>query len=156
MKLARVLPFTWLTIATESLPGCNSRIMTRPLRIQSATSGLCGYGGYVMSRGHGYVGTYRLVAWLHAPLFSPLQKRESNGASFLYWLDWKSKRLRVSADNCPNGSRAKAAKFHINPCNFVAFLPNRTNSLFWVTFEDLLFCHFPPPNTSIRGWDSQI
>ena len=31
-----------------------------------------------------------------------------------------------------------------------------TNSLFWVIFEELTFCHFPPPNTSIRGKDSQI
>ena len=34
--------------------------------------------------------------------------------------------------------------------------PIHTNSLFWVTFEELQFCHFPPPNTSIRGRDSQI
>ena len=25
-----------------------------------------------------------------------------------------------------------------------------------MTFEELQFCHFPPPNTSIRGKDSQI
>ena len=34
--------------------------------------------------------------------------------------------------------------------------PIHTNSLFWVTFEELSFCHFLPPNTSIRGQDSQI
>ena len=34
--------------------------------------------------------------------------------------------------------------------------PIHTNSLFWVTFEKLSFCHFLPPNTSIRGKDSQI
>ena len=35
--------------------------------------------------------------------------------------------------------------------------PIHTNSLFWVIFEELpLFCHFPPPITSIRGKDSQI
>ena len=34
--------------------------------------------------------------------------------------------------------------------------PIHTNSLFWMTFEELQFCHFPPPNTSIRGKDSQI
>ena len=34
--------------------------------------------------------------------------------------------------------------------------PIHTNSLFWVTFEELSFCHFLPPNTSIRGKDSQI
>ena len=28
--------------------------------------------------------------------------------------------------------------------------PIHTNSLFWVIFEKLPFCHFPPPNTSIR------
>ena len=31
-----------------------------------------------------------------------------------------------------------------------------TNSLFWLTFVELPFCHFPPPNNSIRGKDSQI
>ena len=34
--------------------------------------------------------------------------------------------------------------------------PIHTNSLFLVTFEELSFCHFPTPNTSIRGKDSQI
>ena len=34
--------------------------------------------------------------------------------------------------------------------------PIHTNSLFWVIFEELPFCHFPPPNTSILGKDSQI
>ena len=34
--------------------------------------------------------------------------------------------------------------------------PVHTSSLFWVIFEELPFCHFPPPNTSIRGKDSQI
>ena len=34
--------------------------------------------------------------------------------------------------------------------------PIHTNSLFWLIFELLQFCHFPPPNTSIRGKDSQI
>ena len=34
--------------------------------------------------------------------------------------------------------------------------PIHTNSLFWVTFEELSFCHFLPPNTSIRDKDSQI
>ena len=34
--------------------------------------------------------------------------------------------------------------------------PIHTNSLFWVTFEELPFCHFPPLNTCIRGKDSQI
>ena len=29
--------------------------------------------------------------------------------------------------------------------------PIHTNSLFWVIFEELPFCHFRPPNTSIRG-----
>ena len=33
--------------------------------------------------------------------------------------------------------------------------PIHTNSLFWVIFEELPFCHFPPPNTSIRGKDFQ-
>ena len=33
--------------------------------------------------------------------------------------------------------------------------PIHTNPLFWVTFEELSFCHFLPPNTSIRGKDSQ-
>ena len=34
--------------------------------------------------------------------------------------------------------------------------PVHTNSLFWVIFEELPFCHFPPPNNYIRGADSQI
>ena len=34
--------------------------------------------------------------------------------------------------------------------------PIHTNSLFWVTFEELPFCNFPPPKTSICGKDSQI
>ena len=34
--------------------------------------------------------------------------------------------------------------------------PTHTNSLFWVTFVELPFCHFPPVNNSIRGKDSQI
>ena len=34
--------------------------------------------------------------------------------------------------------------------------PIHTNSLFWVIFVELPFCHFPPPNTSIRGKDSKI
>ena len=33
--------------------------------------------------------------------------------------------------------------------------PIHTNSLFWVIFVELPFCHFPPPNTSIRGKDSK-
>ena len=31
-----------------------------------------------------------------------------------------------------------------------------TNSLFWVIFVELPFCHFRPPNTSIRGKDSKL
>ena len=34
--------------------------------------------------------------------------------------------------------------------------PIHTNSLFWVIFEELPFGYFPPPNTSLRGKDSQI
>ena len=34
--------------------------------------------------------------------------------------------------------------------------PIHTNSLFWVIFEELPFCHFLPPNTSTSGKDSQI
>ena len=34
--------------------------------------------------------------------------------------------------------------------------PIHTNSLFWVIFVELPFCHFPPPNTSIRDKDSNI
>ena len=34
--------------------------------------------------------------------------------------------------------------------------PIHTNSLIWVIFVELLFCNFPPPNTSIRGKDSKI
>ena len=34
--------------------------------------------------------------------------------------------------------------------------PIHTNSLFWVTFVELPFCHFAPPNNSFRGKDSQL
>ena len=34
--------------------------------------------------------------------------------------------------------------------------PIHTNSLIWVIFVELPFCHFPPPNTFIRGQDSKI
>ena len=34
--------------------------------------------------------------------------------------------------------------------------PIHTDSLFWVIFVELPFCHFPPSNTSIRGKDSEI
>ena len=40
--------------------------------------------------------------------------------------------------------------------SFWAVYPIHTNSLFWVIFVELPFCHFPPPNTSIRGKDSKI
>ena len=61
-------------------------------------------------------------------------------------------------ENCANGNLAKVAKFHTNLYNFLACLPNphKLNSLFSVIFVKLLFCHFPPPNTSIRGKDSKI
>ena len=34
--------------------------------------------------------------------------------------------------------------------------PIHTNSLSWVIFVELPFCHFPPPNSSIRGKDSKM
>ena len=34
--------------------------------------------------------------------------------------------------------------------------PIHTNSLFWVIFEELPFCHFPSLNTSIRFEDSNL
>ena len=34
--------------------------------------------------------------------------------------------------------------------------PIHTNSLYQVIFVELPFCHFPPPNTSTRGKDSNI
>ena len=46
------------------------------------------------------------------------------------------------------------AKFHPNPCNLWPVYSIHTNSLFWVIFEELTFCHFPLPNTSICGRDS--
>ena len=39
---------------------------------------------------------------------------------------------------------------------FWSVYPIHTNSLFWVIFVELPFCHFSPPNTSIRGKDSKI
>ena len=49
-----------------------------------------------------------------------------------------------STENCPNGSLAKVAKFHTNPYNFMACLPNQYKL-------SILGDIFPPPNTSIRG-----
>ena len=40
--------------------------------------------------------------------------------------------------------------------SFWPVYPIHTNSLFWVKFVELPFCHFPPPNTSIRGKGSKI
>ena len=40
--------------------------------------------------------------------------------------------------------------------SFWPVYPIHTNSLFWVIFVELPFCHFPPPNTSIRGKDSKL
>ena len=62
-----------------------------------------------------------------------------------------------SAENCPNGSLPEVAKFHTNTYNFLAcLLPAiHTNSLFWMIFEELPFCHFPHLNTSVRGKGSQ-
>ena len=57
-----------------------------------------------------------------------------------------------SAENCPNGSLAKVAKFHTNSYHFVV----HTNSRFWVMIEELPMYHFPPPNTSICGKDSNL
>ena len=61
-----------------------------------------------------------------------------------------------SAENCPNGILAKLQ----NSIQILIILwpvyPIHTNSLFWVIFEELPFCHLPRPNTSIRGKDSQI
>ena len=105
-------------------------------------------------------------------LHSPLQKRESTGASFSYRFDWKSKHfiwnldewkatqpsLRVFSENCPNRSLSKVAKFHTNPYNFVACLPKpyKLSILGDIRRATILpFCHFPPPNTSIRGKYSQ-
>ena len=69
---------------------------------------------------------------------SPLQKRERTGTSFLYWLDRKSKHfswnvtewkatqlsLRVFSGKLSKWELAKVAKFHTNPYNFLACLPN--------------------------------
>ena len=62
-------------------------------------------------------------------LNSQLQKRESTGASFLYWLDWKSKhsnwnvnkwkatqpRLRVFGGKLSKWERCKSCKFPYKP-----------------------------------------
>ena len=62
-----------------------------------------------------------------------------------------------SVENCPNGNLAKVAKFHTNPAlltnpyNFLACLPNPYKLSILVIFVELPFCHFHPPNTSIRG-----
>ena len=37
--------------------------------------------------------------------------------------------------------------------SFWPVYPIHTNSLFWVIFVELPFCHLPPPNTCIRGKD---
>ena len=62
-----------------------------------------------------------------------------------------------SVENCPNGNLAKAAKFHTNPYNFLACLPNPCKlSILGDINVELPFCLFSPPNTSIRGKDSKI
>ena len=47
-----------------------------------------------------------------------------------------------------------------NPIQTLIFFwpgyPIHTDSLFWVIFVELPFCHFPLPNTSIRGKDPKI
>ena len=40
--------------------------------------------------------------------------------------------------------------------NFCDLYTQSIQTLFWVIFEELPFCHFPPPNTSLRGKDSKI
>ena len=60
-----------------------------------------------------------------------------------------------SVENCPNGNLAKVAKFIQTLIIFWPVYPIYTNSLFLVIFVELPFCHFPPPNTSIRGKDSK-
>ena len=102
---------------------------------------------------------------------SPLQKRESTGASFLYWLDWKSKHfnwngnewkatqpsLRVFSRKLFKWQSCKSCKIPYKPLIILRPVYSiHTNSLFWVIFEKLPFCHFPPPNTSIRDKGSQI
>ena len=71
---------------------------------------------------------------------SQLLKRERPRTSFLYWLDWKSKHFNWKftewkatqpslRDNSIHkivqmGALLKSCKFHTNPYNFVACLPN--------------------------------
>ena len=103
---------------------------------------------------------------------SPLQRRESTGASFLYRLDWKSKHFSWNVHSWMKIYPTKLKSFQRKIVQMGALqklqnsiqtliifwfaYPIHTNSLFWVTFVELLFCHFPPPNNSIRGKDSQI
>ena len=64
-------------------------------------------------------------------LYRQLQKRERTGTSFLnisteMLLNEKlpSQVKEFSGENCSNGRLAKVTKFHTNPYNFVACLPN--------------------------------
>ena len=93
---------------------------------------------------------------------SPLQKRESTGASLL---DWKSKHFNWHANEWKTTQPSlrvcsgKLSKWE--PCKSFKIVKIllilwsvyliHTNSLFWVIFEELVFGHFPSPNTSIRG-----
>ena len=74
--------------------------------------------------------------------------------------EWKVTQpsLRVQQKIVQTGALQKLQNF-IEILIILRFVyPIHTNSLFWVIFEELPFCHFPPPNTctSILGKDSQI
>ena len=57
---------------------------------------------------------------------SQLQKCARTGTSCLYWLDWKATQpsLRVFSGKLFKWESCKSCKFHTNPYNFVACLPN--------------------------------
>ena len=125
------------------------------------------HGGMYANPTKTFLSCYHMSTYIVFSAYnSPMQKRESSGASFLYWLDWKSKHLswnvlewkvtqpslRVFSEKIVQmGAFQKWQNAIQTLIFFWPVYPIYTHSVFWVTFEELPFCHFPPPNTSIRG-----
>ena len=105
--------------------------------------------------------TYNGLLFIH----SPLQKRESTGR--VSYID-QIENLNISTDRLMNEKLPKFKSFQrkIVQTGALQKLQNSIQTLiilssvylihtnsqkFWVIFEELPFCHFPPPNTSICG-----
>ena len=64
-----------------------------------------------------------------------------------------------SAENCPYAWEPCKSTLQNSIQTFIILWPVHpihTTFLFWVIFEELPFCHFPPPYNSICGKDSLI